>query len=171
MTRVYVGPTSAYSLGTVGELDLLEHLDGQLVVPEAVAEQVTTDPAKTGLADFVDEADVSQAVPDRAYERATDVLGVEAGTHEAAILAGVLAHADPDDRTAVGVVSEDRRLRTLAEGLGATVTSGFGVVVRAAIEDKYLSRAQAKRIVRRMDDHGLGMTGELREQAVGEIGE
>jgi hypothetical protein len=49
------------------------------------------------------------------------------------------------------------------------VTSAFGVVVRAAIEDKYFSRAQAKRVVRRIDDHGLGMTGQMREQVVGDL--
>lgn len=169
MTRVYVGPTSLVALGRVGELDLLCRLDGKLVVSQAVEAQVSTEPARTGLAEFLDETDVSRAVPDKAAERATDVLGVEPGTHEAAILAGVLAHADGDDRSAVGVVSEDSRVRTLAEGLGATVTSAFGVVVRAATEDKYLSPTQAKRIVRRIDDQGLGMTGELREQVVGEI--
>lgn len=171
MTRVYVGPTALTALGSVGELDLLTHFDGRLVVPPVVAGEVSTEPARTGLAEFLDECGVSQAVPERAHDRATDILGVDDGTHEAAILAGVLAHADPDDRTAVGVVSEDARLRTLAEGLGAAVTSSFGVVVRAASEDKYLSRTQAKRIVRRMDDQGLGMTGAVREQVVGDIGE
>lgn len=171
MSRVYVGPTSLTALGTVGELDLLDHLDGRLVVPDVVETEVTTEPARTGLATFLDETDVSRAVPERAHERATQVLGVEEDTHEAALLAGVLAHADPDDRTAVGVVSEDDRLRTLAEGFGASVTSSFGVVVRAAADDKYLSRTQAKRIVRRIDDQGLGMTGTVREQVVGDIGE
>jgi len=50
------------------------------------------------------------------------VLGVADDTHEAVILAGVLAHVDSDDRTAVGVVSEDARLRTLAEGFGASAS-------------------------------------------------
>lgn len=171
MTRIYPGPTSLVALGNVGELDLLSHFDGTVVVPDIVEAEVTTEPARTGLAEFVDECDVSRAVPDKAAERATDVLGVDADTHEQAILAGVLAHADSEDRAAVGVVSEDRRLRTLADGLGASVTSSFGVVVRAATEDKYLSRSQAKRIVRRIDDQGIGMTGSLREQVVGDIGE
>lgn len=171
MTRVYVGPTSLTVLGTVGELDLLDHLDGRLVVPDCVEEQVSTEPARTAVADFLDETDVSRAVPDQAHEQATEAVGLDADTHEAAIVAGVLAHADREDRSAVGVVSEDARLRTLAEGFGASVTSAFGVVVRAASEDKYLSRTQAKRIVRRMDDHGLGMTGSVREQVVGDIGE
>ena len=36
MTRIYVGPTVLYSLGQIGELSLLTHLDGRIVIPEAV---------------------------------------------------------------------------------------------------------------------------------------
>ena len=169
MTRIYVGPTTLYALGSVGELDLLDHFDGRLVIPDVVADAVTTEPARSALAEYLDGADVSRAVPEKAHERATEVLGVATDTYEAAMVAGVLAHADPDDRTAAAVVSEDRRVRRLAEGLGAAVTSSVGVVTRAAAEDKYLSRTQAKRIVRRMDASGVVMTGEMRERVVGEI--
>jgi len=169
MTRIYVGPTTLYALGGVGELDLLDHFDGRLVVPEVVVDAVTTEPARTALAEYLGGADVSQAVPEQARERASARLGLDADGYEAALLAGVLAHADPDDRTAVAVVSEDRRVRRLAEGLGAAVTGSVGVVARAAAEDKYLSRGQAKRVVRRMDRAGVVMTGEMRERVVGEI--
>ncbi|WP_135363968.1 hypothetical protein [Halosimplex halophilum] len=171
MTRIYVGPTTLYALGQVGELDLLESFDGRLVVPEVVERQVTTEPARSALEGFLDETDVSTAVPDTAYERAVEVVGIEEGTHEAAMLAGVVAHADPNDRHAVAVVSEDRRVRRMAEGLGGAVTSSFGVVARAAAEDKYLARSQARRIVRRIDANGIQMTGEMRSQAVGAVGE
>lgn len=171
MTRIYVGPTSLYALGQVGELDLLRSFDGRLVVPDVVSEQVTTEPARSAVQTFLDETDVSTAVPERAYDQATDVVGIEAGTHEAAMLAGVIAHSDPDDRHAVAVVSEDRRVRRIAEGLGGAVTSCFGAVARAATEDKYLSRSQARRIVRRIDANGIQMTGEMRSQAVGAVGE
>ena len=174
MTRVYPGPTSLTALGSVGELDLLTHFDGELVVPEAVEREVTTEPARTGLEALLEEREVTRTVPEEGVERATGVLGVESDTHEAAMLGGVLAHAERDgsgreDDPTVAVVSEDRRLRNLTEGFGGVVTSAFGVVVRAAIEDKYFSRAQAKRVVRRIDDHGLGMTGQMREQVVGDL--
>ncbi|QPV64040.1 hypothetical protein I7X12_05265 [Halosimplex litoreum] len=171
MGRIYVGPTSLYALGQVGELDLLESLDGRLVVPRVVERQVTTEPARSALESFLDETDVSTAVPDAAHEQAVEVVGIDEGTHEAAMLAGVVAHVDPNDRYAVAVVSEDRRVRRLAEGLGGAVTSSFGVVARAAAEDKYLSRSQARRIVRRIDANGIQMTGEMRSQAVGAVGE
>lgn len=171
MTRVYVGPVSLYDLGQVGELDLLTSLDGDLVIPEPVAEEVTEEPATTALERFLDEESVETGVDEDELDAARSVLDVEEGTATASVLAGVLAHADPEDRSAVGVVSEDRRLRTLAEGFGATTTSAFGVVVRATAQDKYLKPSQAKRIVRRMDQHGLHMTGEVRERTVGGVGD
>lgn len=171
MTRIYVGPTVLCALGQIGELSLLTHLDGRLVIPETVQAEVDADPAKTALAEFLADEDVSTAVPSKALERANAMIDRDEGGYEAVILAGVLAHRDGDDRSAVAVLSEDTHLRALARGLGASVSSSYGVVARAAIEDKYLSTAAAKRIIRRTDKHGVHMTGELRERAVGEVGE
>jgi len=170
MTRIYVGPTALYSLGQVGELGLLDAFDGDVVVPEPVIDAVSVEPAATNLAEFLD-GDVETDVDSAHVGRARSVLGAKDIGPAETVLAGVLAHRDPADRSAVAVVSEDRTVRRTAQGLGAEVTSSFGVVVRAAIEDKYLSSAQAKRIVRRIDQHGMHLTGELRERAVGEVGE
>ena len=169
MTRIYVGPTSLYSLGQVGELALLEAFDGRIVVPEPVVDAVPVEPAATNLAEFIERGDVETEVDSTHLDRARSVLGdTDIGSAET-VVAGVLAHRDPADRSAVAVVSEDRTVRRTAQGLGAAVTSSFGVVVRAAVEDKYLSSDQAKRIVRRIDTHGMHLTGELRERAVGEV--
>lgn len=170
MSRIYVGPTTLYDLGQVGELDLLTVLDGELVIPEPVAAEMTVEPVETALAEFLEEESIATDTDEATLDAAKDVLDVEAVTATAAVVAGVLAHADADDRTAVGVVSEDARLRSIAEGFGASTTSSFGVVVRAALADTTLKTSHVKRIVRRMDSHGLHMTGELRELAVGEAG-
>ena len=170
MTRIYVGPTAVYSLGQIGELSLLSSFDGTVVVPEPVVAESTTEPTATNLEELLDGDDVetaSEAAAD--MERTQRLLGEKDVGAAASVIAGVLAHRDPDDRSAVAVVSEDRTVRRMARGLGAEVTSSFGVVVRATLEDKYLSPTQAKRIVRRIDQHGMHLTGELRERAVGEI--
>ncbi|WP_207891154.1 DUF3368 domain-containing protein [Natrarchaeobius oligotrophus] len=78
------------------------------------------------------------------------------------LIAAVLAHEDADD--SVAIVSDDRRVRTVARGLGATVTGTVGVIVRAVEEG--LSPNEAKAIVRRVDEHGLHMTAELRDKAI-----
>ncbi|MBX0286237.1 MULTISPECIES: hypothetical protein [Haloarcula] len=170
MTRIYVGPTSLYSLGQVGELALLSAFDGDVVVPAPVADAVDVEPAATNLGEYLDSG-VETGVDEAFLDGARAVLGAKDVGPAETILAGVLAHRDQRDRSAVAVVSEDRTVRRTAQGLGAEVTSSFGVVVRAAIEDKYLSPTQAKRIVRRIDQHGMHLTGELRERAVGEIAE
>ncbi|WP_276271099.1 hypothetical protein [Haloarcula litorea] len=171
MTRIYVGPTALYNLGQVGELSLLDAFDGDVVIPDPVVDAVPVEPTTTNLEDYLDGGDVTAAVDDDRVEQARSLLGAKDLGAAETVLAGVLANRDQSDRSAVAVVSEDRTVRRMAQGLGAEVTSSFGVVVRAAIEDKYLSPTQAKRIVRRIDQHGLHLTGELRERAVGEIGD
>lgn len=175
MTRIYVGPGPLVDLGTVGETTLLKTFDGEVVVPEAVATEVSTEPAKTNMEKLVHDGGATREEIDTEYaERAMDILGVEGVVVESRLLEPVLAAMDdaedaPDEGTAVGLVTDDRRIRTVAEGLGATVTGTFGTVVRAASEDKYLKTTQAKRIVRRIDSHGLHLTGELRAQAIGDL--
>lgn len=169
MTRIYVGPTSLYELGQVGELTLLGAFDGVPVVPRPVIEEVQLEPTATNLAELLETEPVETGVDEAHLEQAQSLLGEKDIGAAVTVLAGVLAHRDPEDRSAVAVVSEDRTVRRMAQGLGAAVTSSFGVVVRAAVEDDSLSATQAKRIIRRMDQHGLHLTGELRERAVGEV--
>lgn len=171
MTRIYVGPTTVYHLGQVGELSLLDAFDGTVVVPETIRDSVDVEPASTNLGEFVADDDVATADDADRFDDARSVLGDRDVGAAVAVLAGVLAHRDPNDRTAVAAISEDRTVRRVSQGLGAAITSSFGVVVRAAVEDKYLNPSQAKRIVRRVDQHGTHMTGELRERAVGQVGE
>ncbi|MFB6083190.1 MAG: hypothetical protein ABEJ94_02970 [Halorientalis sp.] len=177
MSRIYVDATVLVALGAVGELDLLDAFDGTIICPDAVRDEVTTEPARTNLDRFVaDGAVVTESVETDWTDDAMRVLDADAPASDVRVIEGILDATDdggePEDGDAepVGLVSDDRRLRTVAEGFGATVTGTFGVVVRAAVADKYFSQSQAKRVVRRIDSHGLHLTGELREQAVGETG-
>ncbi|WP_136687127.1 hypothetical protein [Halorhabdus amylolytica] len=173
MTRIYVGPAPLTALGTVGETDLLGAFEGEIVVPEIVAEQVSTEPAKTNMEKLLADGAATREAVDTEHEgQATRIVGVAEPVIESRLLEPVLAAMDEEssaDEPTIGLVVDDRRLRTVAEGLGATVTGTFGTVVRAASEDKYLKTTQAKRIVRRIDSHGLHLTGELRAQAIGDL--
>lgn len=161
--RVYLDATTIIALGTVGELGCLTRLSGELVVLPRIRDEVTTEPAKTNLARFVDDHDVStggEAIEDR-VPQAMELLGDETENGDVYLVAAVLA-ATAADR-AVGVVSDDRRVRTTTRGLGATVTGTVGVVVRAVEEG--LAADEAKSLVDRIDSHGLHMTASLRERA------
>jgi predicted nucleic acid-binding protein len=166
--RVFVDATPLYNFGQVGELGLFDALDGDLVIPEAVSGEITVEPAATNLDRFLDESNVTTQPPVEDWlDDARALLDAEATTSDVWLVAGLLAARDSE--TPAALVSDDRRLRAVADGLGATVTGTFGVVVGASVDDKYFSTTQAKRVIRRTDHHGIQMTGRLRERAIGEV--
>lgn len=162
--RVLVDATALIALGSVGELDLLTAFDGDRVVPPTVAAEVTSEPAATNLDRFLDTYDVTTdvGVPESAVDRAMGVLDEPDRNGDVSLVACVLAETEQGN--SVGVVSDDRRVRTVARGLGATVTGTVGVLVRA-VEERGLSAEEGRELVERIDSHGLHMTGELREKA------
>lgn len=163
MTRLYLDATTLVGLGTIGKLDLLTAFDGDLAVLPAVRDEVTSEPASTNLARFLDAAPVRTDPPgDAARDRqAMALLDEPSANGDVRLVAAVLEHTAADEP--VAVVSDDRRHRTVARGLGARVTGTIGAVVRAV--DEGLPAEEGTAIVRRLDDHGLHMTAELRERA------
>lgn len=163
MTRIFLDATTLIALGTIGELEQLTSFTGELVVLPAVQNEITTEPAQTNLNRFIDQYEVETTDPavQNRVQQAKEVLGEEEQNGDVYLIAAVLAYT-ADDRP-VGVVSDDQRVRTTARGLGATVTGTVGVIVRAVEEG--LDREEAYNLVRRIDSHGLHMTGNLREKA------
>jgi predicted nucleic acid-binding protein len=165
---IFVDATPLYDLGQIGELELLTVFDGDLVIPQAVIDEITVEPAATNLARFLDEHPVETNPDVEAYlDDATQLLDTSSDESSVALIAGVLAARDRGEES--GFVSDDRRLRAVADGLGSTVTGTFGVTTRAAVDSKYFPATQAKRVIRRTDHHGVQMTGRLRERAIGEV--
>ncbi|MDS0298041.1 hypothetical protein NDI76_04740 [Halogeometricum sp. S1BR25-6] len=168
--------TTLIALGNVGELELLLDFDGQIVITPRVANEVSAEPARTNLDQFGQRSGVrrrpTSALSDAKLTEAKDLLGDSELNGDAEVIAGVLigvqrSSMDRREGTSmaslVAVVSDDRRVRTVAESLGATVTGTIGVVVRAVHEE--MDPDEAKELVRRLDSQGLHMTGELRETA------
>jgi predicted nucleic acid-binding protein len=154
--------TTLIALGAIGELDLLSRFDGQVVIAETVAAEVNTEPARTNLQRFCTEAEVDRRSLDATFDdpiaESKRVLDEEDLNGDVVIVAAVLA--DTAQSVPIGVVSDDRRVRTVARGLGATVTGTIGVV-RAVEEGMALE--DVKRLLERIDEQGLHMTAELRE--------
>lgn len=166
--KAYVDATPLYDLGQIGDLDLLAVLSADITIPTAVVAEVTTEPARTNLERFLAEHDVeTEPDDDQWLAPASELLDSEEPGSDGHLVAGLLGARDRGED--VALVSDDRRLRAVADGLGATVTGTFGIVVAASLRDKYFSPDQAKRVIRRTDHHGLQMTGRLRERAVGAV--
>jgi len=165
---IYVDATPLYDLGQIGEHELLASFEAELVIPQRVIDEITVEPAATNLERLLDEQPVETDPDIEAWiDDAKRLLDATEETSDVALIACLLAARDRDEEAVL--VSDDRRLRALAEGLGATVTGTFGLTARASMDDKYFSVTQAKRVIRRTDHHGLQMTGQLRERAIGEV--
>lgn len=164
MTRAYVGPLPLLALGTIGELELLTSLDGPLLVPLTAREAVTSEPARTSLDRFQDRRRIRTDIPgDGELDGpAREVLGEPRPTADVRLIAAVLEHVDAG--LPVGIVSDDRRVRLVARGLGAAVTGTLGVVVRAV--ESGLPADEGERLVRELDRRGPHLTGEVRETAL-----
>jgi predicted nucleic acid-binding protein len=159
---VYLDATTLIALGSADALDLLTVIDSEVVVLDRINNEVTTEPARTALRQFREETDLGSptAVGVSTVEEARTMLGEPERNGDVALIARVLAH-DSDD---IAVVSDDQRVRTMARTLGATVTGTIGIVVRAVAAER-LTADEAKTLVRRLDSHGLHLTGELRDRA------
>jgi len=159
---VYVDATTLIALGSVDALDLLKVLDSEIVILDRISSEVTTEPARTALQRFREETDLGSptAIDEGTVEQAQTMLGEPGQNGDVALIARVLAH----DSDHIAVVTDDQRVRTLAQTLGATVTGTVGIVVRAVAAGR-LTAGEAKELIRRLDSRGLHMTGELREQA------
>lgn len=161
--RTYVGPLPLAGLGSVGRLDLLETLDGPLLVPLTVREAVTTEPAATNLRRFGERGGVRTDIPGNGDldGPARAVLGEAETTPDVRLVAGVLEHAG--SAGGVGVVADDRRTRTVARGLGATVSGTVGVLVRAVEAGRSLEAVRG--VLHDLDGQGLHATGRYLETA------
>lgn len=167
MTRALLDATTLIALGTVGELGILTTLDGPLAVLSPIADEVTTEPARTNLDRFLDHDAVErcETVPPDRIDQAQDLLGDTTPTGDVHLIAVVLAETAGD--RPVGVVSDDRRVRPTARGLGATVSGTLGVIVHAV--EQGMDPDDARDVLDRVDAHGLHLTGDLRARVADRI--
>ena len=169
MTRIYADATVLIALGNAGRLDLLSVFDGHVTVLEPVATEVTGEPAASNLHAAMHSGAVVLSNPSdlfdemaKSKDEARELLNEKGTNGDVSIIGTVIRQYQED--TAVAVLSDDRRVRRVAEGLGAAVTGTIGVIVRAVSEGK-LTETEGKRLVERMDERGLHMTAQLRQRA------
>ncbi|WP_336021783.1 PIN domain-containing protein [Halobellus salinisoli] len=162
---IYVDATTLIALESVGELELLTNFDGDVMIPPRVLGEITDERADRNVQRLLrrDSAFLGSksGMVDKHHQNARAVLGDEEANGDVAIITAVLRADEMNEP--IAVVSDDQRVRTVADEFGATVTGTIGVVVRAVYGG--MDSDDAKSLVRRLDSNGLHMTGELRETA------
>lgn len=168
MTRRLLIDASVWlSLAAVGRTDLLRQFDGTVVVSEAVAAEITSDPAAKRLADARDDGWVASA-------SAEDSLAEEQVAHAARLLGesresdllgdiALLALALQDDTERV-VVTDDQPLRRACRARSVPVSGSIGVLV-VAVERGALDAGAAVETLTAMDSVGARFSASLLRRA------
>ena len=102
------------ALAQIGQLDLLHHLFGQIIVPPAVVIEVA--PSLPDLPRWVQQGDLSQPIGAR-------ILSASLGAGESAAISMAL------EQSADRLLIDERAGRRLAEVLGLRVTGTLGILI------------------------------------------
>ena len=158
------------TLADVGAFDLLDGLRGDVVVPGAVCDEVTDNPARDELDTAIEDGWIAVEDPDvDAARRAAAHLGVEdslaAGESDTAAASGDVALlAAVMERDRAVVVSDDRPLRETCKALSIPVSGSPGVVTRA-VERGELDAEDARGLLYAMDEVGARLSATLVRRA------
>lgn len=168
--QLFVDASVFITLAKIDRVALLDELDGEVVVPRAVADEIVDEPGASHL-------DAASAEWLRIAD-AVDVAGPENVRHAASHLdAEVLgSDGDPDFEGDVAllalgttaenpvVVTDDKPLRDACKALGVALSGSIGVLV-AAVERGALGPDEATDALVAMDEVGARLSARLLRRA------
>jgi predicted nucleic acid-binding protein len=171
MRELFADASVFITLAEIGREEQLLRLDGEVIVPRAVADEIRAEPAAAALDSAADAGELRITDGDEAHatgesnerlERAAVHLGygsVDDGwSGDVALLAFGLG-----DENAV-VVTDDGPLRKACKALGVTVSGSIGVLV-AAVEHGNLEPDDAKDALVAMDETEARLSASLVKRA------
>jgi predicted nucleic acid-binding protein len=171
MRQLFVDASVFITLAEIGREEQLLRLDGEVVVPRAVADEIRNDPAASALDTAAERDDLRSIDGDKTsatgeanerLKRAAAHLGYDSvddgWTGDVALLAFGLGAENPV------VVTDDGPLRKACKALGATVSGSIGVLV-AAVEHGNLEPDDAKDALVAMDETEARLSASLVRRA------
>lgn len=156
--KVLVDASVLITLAEIDATHLLEKLDGDVVVPEQVADEIEDEPARSQLEDAEGNWITVESADDETVEWASKRLGRNEPRGDTALLA--LA-SDVDGAV---VVTDDKPLRNACKAVGVPLSGSLGVVV-ASVEKGTLEADEAKRLLVSMDEVGARLSARLLRRA------
>lgn len=147
------------ALAAVDAVDLLVGMEGSVVVPLRVADELVDERSRRALNDARENGSVKVSRATGHLESARTHLGTDGESGDAGLLAHALGTDDP-----VVVVTGDKPLRQTCKTLSVPVSGSIGVVIRAA-ERGAGGGAEAKELVYAMDEVGARLSASLVKRA------
>lgn len=152
MRKVIVNSTPLIALAKSGRLDLLRHLYGRIVIPEAVYREVTekNDVVSQEVSQALEWIQIVRVDPN------VDRRMYRAKLHEGEVEVMLLAQ----DMGADLVIIDDDAARKTAEYLELPLTGTLGLLIKAK-ERGFLEAVMP--VVSAMEQHGIYFSGQLKQ--------
>ena len=152
--------TPIISLIIINRIDLLEKLFGEVIVPEAVFRELTTNSVFTNEAEIVKKSSFlkTTAVQNRkSLEILQAASGLDDGESEAIILA--------DELKSDVLIIDERKGRKVAQNLGIKITGTVGVLIQAH-DEKMISTEDIKTYLDQLKDSNIRLSDSLIQEAL-----
>ncbi|MBQ8013875.1 MAG: DUF3368 domain-containing protein [Treponema sp.] len=152
--------TPIISLIKINRLDLLQKLFGEILIPEAVYRELTTNILFKNEADIVKTSDFLKTSPVQ-NRKALEVLqaasGLDDGESEAIILA--------DEVNSDALIIDERKGRKVAQKLGLKITGTVGVLLQAHAENMITSD-EIKEYLEQLKNSNIRLSDSLIQEAL-----
>ena len=161
---VLVDASAFITLAAIRRSELLTGIDGLIVMPAAVRDEIVEGPA-VGAVERSQESgwlEMPDGTDDEFVEVAREQLGREDAPGELTGDVALLAHALESDESVV--VTDDKPLRKTCKALGVPISGSIGVVI-AAVERGDLVPEEAKDALVAMDEVGSRLSARLLRKA------
>ena len=152
--------TPVISLIKINRLDLLEELFGEVLIPDAVFRELTTNVTFKEEADIVKSSEfikVSSIQNRKSLEILQAASGLDAGESEAIILA--------DELKSDVLIIDERRGRKVAQNLGIAITGTIGILIQA-YHEKILSEEEVKSCFEYLKNSSIRLSDTLIQEAL-----
>ena len=152
--------TPIISLIKINRLDLLQKLFGEILIPEAVYKELTTNIAFKNEADIVKNSDFlkTSAVQNR---KALEVLQVASGLDDGESEAIILA----DELNSDVLIIDERKGRKVAQKLGIKITGTVGVLLQAHNENM-ITADEIKNYLEQLKNSNIRLSDSLIQEAL-----
>ena len=155
--KVIANTTPLIALADIGQLDLLQKLYGEIMIPQAVLDEIRSEPAKSIVkeANWVKVCAISDVNAKYLYR-----AKLHAGEVEVIILA--------EEQEAELVLMDDNAAKKTAKFMGLKVTGTLGILLRAKREG-YIR--EVKPLIERLLEAGMFISDDVCHYVLKEAGE
>ncbi|MBQ9031493.1 MAG: DUF3368 domain-containing protein [Parasporobacterium sp.] len=150
MRKVVVNTTPIIALSDIGYLHLLKKLYGEIIIPQAVYDEILSEPALSDVKmnrDWIRVEKIQDTSQKKMYK-----ARLHAGEVEVMILA--------QEKNADLVIIDDNTAKKTAKYLGLTVTGTLGVLLKCK-SSGYIE--EVKPVLEKLEDNGLYISSSVKE--------